>query len=104
MSTLRNEYSSRTPLQDRHEPRHAYRLPDATPQSRCGSAIETASSTAVGFLVATAANWYVLPLWGLHPSVGQSAAIGVVFTAISLVRSYLFRRAFEWLRVYGVVP
>lgn len=73
-------------------------------QTRRSSAIETIASTTIGFLVAGVANWLVLPLWGLHPKLGESFAIGLVFTAISLIRGYLVRRIFATLHHEGILP
>lgn len=73
-------------------------------QSRKASLIEVASSTLLGLVVASIANYLVLPIWGYHPSLLNSFGIGAIFTVISLIRSYLFRRAFEWLRVSGYLP
>jgi hypothetical protein len=67
-------------------------------QSRRGSLTEAAANTAIGYLVAVAANVAVLPLFGLRPSVSQSFGIGLVFTAISLVRGYMLRRLFNRMR------
>lgn len=64
-------------------------------QSRRGSLIEATANTAIGYLVAVLANVAVLPMFGLHPSVSDSFAIGLVFTIISLVRSYALRRLFN---------
>ncbi|HEY0853041.1 MAG TPA: hypothetical protein VGD96_24225 [Bradyrhizobium sp.] len=64
-------------------------------QSKRGSLIEAAANTAIGYLVAVAANVVVLPMFGMHPSVSQSFGIGAAFTVISLVRSYALRRFFN---------
>jgi len=64
-------------------------------QSRRGSLIEATANTVIGYLVAVAANIAVLPMFGIQPSVSQSFAIGLVFTVISLVRSYALRRLFN---------
>lgn len=62
------------------------------------SLVEAVSNTVLGFVVAVAANAIVLPLFGFPVSFADSAAIGAVFTAIAIVRSYLVRRLFEALR------
>jgi len=49
--------------------------------------------------VAVATQWTVFPLFGLHATLQENLVIGLIFTAVSLVRSYLLRRAFEGLRV-----
>jgi acetyl-CoA acetyltransferase len=67
-------------------------------QSRRMSAIEAVANVAIGYLVAVAANAVVLPIFGLHPSALDSFAIGALFTAISLARSYALRRLFNRIR------
>lgn len=63
------------------------------------SGVEAVANVIVGYLVAVAANWLVLPLFGFAVSMGDSAAIGLVFTGIAAVRSFLLRRVFEAIRV-----
>lgn len=70
-------------------------------QTRRQSAIETVVGTAVGLLVSIAANMLVLPVFGFHPKLGEAGLIGVIFTAVSVARSYLMRRLFNWLEVRG---
>ena len=64
-------------------------------QSRLMSLIEAWANVFVGYWVSVAANYIVLPWFGFHVSAGQAIGIGVIFTAISLVRSYLLRRWFN---------
>lgn len=64
-------------------------------QSRLGSAVEAAANVAVGYAVNFAANLAVLPVFGFDVSTSEAAGIGLVFTAISLARSYLLRRLFN---------
>ena len=64
-------------------------------QSRLMSFIEAWANVFVGYWVSVAANYVVLPWFGFHVSAGQAIGIGVIFTAISLVRSYLLRRCFN---------
>lgn len=61
------------------------------------SLVETLVSTAIGYSVATAANYYILPLFGHPVSWGAASWIGVIFTGISLIRGYLVRRLFNWI-------
>lgn len=61
-------------------------------QSRRGSAIESAINVGIGYGVSVVANILVLPMFGMYPSLADSLAIGLVFTVISLVRSYVIRR------------
>lgn len=67
-------------------------------QSRRMSALESGANIAVGIGVAFATQVAVFPLFGLHASAGEHMAITGIFTAVSFVRSYALRRAFERLR------
>lgn len=68
-------------------------------QSRQMSMIESISNVVVGFGVSLLANITVLPLFGYSPGLADATFIGIIFTAISLVRSYLMRRLFNWIGV-----
>ena len=70
-------------------------------QTRGQSAVETAVGTAVGLLVSVAANMLVLPVFGFSPNLEEAGLIGVVFTLVSIARSYMMRRLFNWLEVRG---
>jgi uncharacterized membrane protein len=67
-------------------------------QSKTMSLVEVISSKTVGFLVALAVTFWVVPtIWGV--TVGAESAIFVtaIYTIVALVRSYLFRRLFNWV-------
>jgi uncharacterized membrane protein (DUF485 family) len=64
-------------------------------QSRKRSALEAVANVAIGFLVAVAANLIVLPAFGYPVTVADSFGIGMIFTAVSLARSYIVRRLFN---------
>ena len=66
-------------------------------QPRLHSMLEAVANVAVGYSINFVANLVVLPLFGLEVSVRDAAGIGLVFTAISLARSYVLRRAFNRL-------
>ena len=68
-------------------------------QSRWMSLVEAVTNVLVGYGVAVATQWAVFPLFGLHATLQENLVIGLVFTVVSLIRSYLLRRAFEGLRV-----
>ena len=68
-------------------------------QTRTGSFAESLANTAIGWAVNFSANLIVLPYFGFTSITPAKAfGIGVVFTVISLVRSFLLRRAFNGLR------
>lgn len=60
--------------------------------------VEVVCSTVVAFLISAALQqWVVAPLFDLDTTHAQNLLITVFFTAVSLVRSYGFRRFFNWL-------
>lgn len=67
-------------------------------QTRIGSLAEAAANIAVGFGINFTANLIVLPWFGFNVTGSQAFGIGLVFTAISLARSYVLRRWFNGLR------
>lgn len=60
--------------------------------------VEAWANVLVGFGINYVANLVVLPLFGFGVSAGEAFHIGLIFTAISLVRSYVMRRAFNWIQ------
>lgn len=64
-------------------------------QSRKWSAIEAIMNVIIGYGVAVASQVAVFPLFGIHVSLRSNLLIGLWFTAISIVRSYAVRRAFN---------
>ena len=70
-----------------------------TGQSRRASLAEAILNVLLGFWISVAANIWLLPLWGFHPSVSQEVEIGILFTWISLARSYVLRRLFNFFHI-----
>ena len=68
-------------------------------QSRRMSAVEAVVSTAIGYIVAVATQMVVFPIFELRVGVIENLGIGLAFTAVSVVRSYLVRRLFERLHL-----
>ena len=64
-------------------------------QSRLGSLVEVCINIAIGFAINWVANLCILPLYGFEITGGQAFSMGLIFTAISVVRSYVVRRWFE---------
>ena len=67
-------------------------------QTRLASFIEACANIAVGFGINFMANLFVLPWFGFNVTPTDAFGIGVVFTAISLARSYIIRRWFNGWR------
>lgn len=68
-------------------------------QTRRGSFIESVVNVLVGYGVAVAAQMAIFPLFGVHLPVSDNLLIGVLFTIVSLVRSYALRRLFNRLHI-----
>lgn len=67
-------------------------------QTRAGSFTEAWANIAVGFGINFIANMIVLPWFGFHVTPSQAFGMGLIFTAISLARSYALRRWFNGLK------
>ena len=63
-------------------------------QSRWHSAIESLTNVAIGYGVALASQLLIFPFYDIDISLQDNIAIGVWFTLISFVRSYVIRRYF----------
>jgi hypothetical protein len=64
-------------------------------QSRLGSLIESLMNILIGYSVAIASQLIIFPQFGIHISLSTNLWIGVWFTLVSLVRSYIIRRWFN---------
>lgn len=72
-------------------------------QTRLGSFAEAWANIAVGFSINYVANLLIFPLFGMHISPGNNFVLGLIYTAISLARSFILRRYFNGLR-FGNAP
>jgi hypothetical protein len=68
-------------------------------QSRLMSLVESIANVVVGYGVAVATQILIFPVFGLHTSLAQNLKMGLVFTGISIIRSFALRRLFERIRV-----
>ena len=66
-------------------------------QSRAMSALEATANLVLGGLVALLTQLLLFPVVGLQATVAQTLLVAGAFTAVSGVRSYLLRRAFDRL-------
>jgi hypothetical protein len=67
-------------------------------QSRLMSLVEAVANVVVGMLVAVATQIVVFPILGLQATLAQNVKLALVFTAVSIARSYVLRRLFESFR------
>ena len=66
-------------------------------QSRTGSVVETSVNIITGFIISMGINAWILPTLGYHVTASENLIIVSVFTVVSIVRSYIFRRMFNYL-------
>ena len=66
-------------------------------QSRRHSALESIAGTAIGFVVSLGVTWLVFPWFGWEVSTTKNLGVTMIFTAVSVARSYVVRRAFNHL-------
>lgn len=64
-------------------------------QTRLGSFIEAWINVLIGFGINFIANLLILPMFGFHITLMDNLYIGILYTTISVVRSYAIRRWFN---------
>lgn len=71
-------------------------------QTRVMLFVEALANVAVGYGVAVLTQLAVFPLFGLRASLTQNMVIGLLFTIVSILRSYALRRLFEAIKAVSV--
>ena len=72
-------------------------------QTRLGSFVESWANIAIGFSINFTANWLILPAFGFHSlTLTTNFEIGLLYTLISLCRSFALRRLFNRMRAFNV--
>lgn len=64
-------------------------------QSQKHSLIESLVNVAVGYGIALVSQLLIFPLFGIHISLQDNIIIGLLFTVVSIARSYALRRLFN---------
>ena len=64
-------------------------------QTKKQSLIESLTSTTIGIIIGIVLNLTILPVFGYPVSLSDSLWISVIFTVISVIRSYIIRRWFN---------
>ena len=67
-------------------------------QSKLFSFIESLTNVFIGFFISIIANLLIFPLFGFYPTLSQATNIGIIYTLISILRSYLLRRLFNLIK------
>ena len=64
-------------------------------QTKKQSFIESLTSVGIGWFIGVILNMLVLPLFDYDVSLTDGVLISIIFTAVSVIRSYVIRRAFN---------
>ena len=65
-------------------------------QTKTGSFVEACINVLIGFWINFFANLVILPLIGFQITISQNLYIGVLYTIVSVARSYVIRRWFNY--------
>lgn len=64
-------------------------------QTRKGSFIEACINVLIGYWINFGMNLLILPMFGFHITLTQNLMIGLLYTGVSVARSYAIRRWFN---------
>ena len=64
-------------------------------QSKLGSVLEAAANIAVGYFISLLAQLVIFPFYGVTLPLHDNVMIGLWFTLVSFIRSYMLRRYFN---------
>ena len=64
-------------------------------QTKIHSMLESVTNVLIGYGVATLSQFIIFPLYDIHIPLSQNLEMGIWFTVVSVVRSYILRRWFN---------
>lgn len=64
-------------------------------QTKWQSLVEAATNTVIGYLISVGVGQLVYPLFGYEVTIMDNMGLTAIFVAVSLTRSYVFRRVFN---------
>ena len=67
-------------------------------QSKTMSLIESIINVLVGYSISVLAQIIIFPVFGINISIESNLKIGLFFTAVSIIRSYILRRIFNGIK------
>lgn len=69
------------------------------------SLYEVAANISTGMLLAAVVNHYIIfPMIGVTPELKWDFLVTLIMTVFSVVRSFVFRRIFNWLMLRSAKP
>lgn len=77
--------------------------PEYLVQSHLQSAVETAVNYIVGYALAWLIMKYLLRWLGFPINNSQTSGVVMIFTIVSILRSYAIRRFFNWLNARAIM-
>lgn len=66
-------------------------------QTKIKSIMEVVSSTLIGFATSIITQLLIFPLYDIKVTHGEQFFIAIIFMVVSIIRSYLVRRLFNWI-------
>ena len=64
-------------------------------QSKLESLYEAVINTFIGFVIAFISQLIFFPIVGIEATLGQNVLLTILFTLVSIVRTYIIRRYFN---------
>ena len=62
--------------------------------------LESVIDVGSGFILAILIQLLIFPLFGLYPTILDSLGIALIFTVVSITRSWIWRLVFKKISVY----
>jgi hypothetical protein len=71
-------------------------------QTKQHSILESLVNVAIGYSIVLLSQLLIFPLYNVHLPIQDNIAIGIWFTVISLIRSYVLRRWFNKITIKAI--
>lgn len=72
-------------------------------QAKVDSILEATINVMLGLAISMSANTLIFPLFGWDITMTENIYMGLIYSFISIVRSYIIRRAFNGRSVYQAI-
>jgi hypothetical protein len=68
-------------------------------QTKLMSLLEATTNTLIGYAISVGVGQFVYPYFGYEVTIMDNMGLTAVFVAVSLLRSFTFRRLFNWVHM-----
>lgn len=65
--------------------------------------LESVINVLIGYGIAIITQYAVFPVFGIHMPLHEHLLMGLLFTVVSIIRSYYVRRLFNWLHIKEIL-